>query len=133
MNELRGRIAAIETNGFVSLVDVAVGADTFAAILLETPASAPYLAVGNEVRVMFKEPEVSLAKDLSGLLSMRNRLRAKVRAIRRGEILSEVALDYQGQAIASVITTRAVQRLALAVGDEVEALIKANEVTLREL
>lgn len=132
MNELRGRIAAVETNGFVSLVDVAVGSDTFTAILLETPSSAPYLAVGREVQVLFKEPEVSLAKNLSGLLSLRNRLRARVQGIRGGEILSEVKLDYQGQTLTSIITTRAVERLALREGDEVEALIKANEVSLRE-
>ncbi len=132
MNQLRGRIAAVETNGFVSLVDVNVGSDTFTAILLETPASAPYLAAGREVVVLFKESEVSLARNLSGLLSLRNRIRAQVRGIRRGQILSEVALDYQGQSISSVITTRAVQRLALQEGDEVEVLIKANEVSLQE-
>ncbi len=132
MNQLRGRIAAVETNGFVSLVDVAVGSDTFTAILLETPASAPYLAAGREVQVLFKETEVSLAKGLSGLLSLRNRIRARVQDIRRGEILSEVALDYHGHTLASIITTRAVARLALQAGDEVEALIKANEISLRE-
>lgn len=132
MNQLRGRIAGVETNGFVSLVDVTVGGDTFTAILLETPANAPYLVAGREVLVLFKESEVSLAKNLSGLLSLRNRIRAQVRGIRRGEILSEVMLDYQGQSVTSIVTTRAVQRLALAEGDEVEALIKANEVSLQE-
>lgn len=132
MNELRGRIAAIETNGFVSLVDVAVGSDTFTAILLETPASAPFLAAGREVAVLFKETEVSLAKNLSGQISLRNRIRTRVQAIVRGEILSEIRLDYQGQALTSIITARAVKRLALQEGDEVEALIKANEVSLRE-
>lgn len=132
MNELRGRIAAIETNGFVSLVDVAVGSDTFTAILLETPASAPFLAAGREVAVLFKETEVSLAKNLSGLLSLRNRIRTRVQGIVRGEILSEIRLDYQGQALTSIVTARAVERLALQEGDEVEALIKANEVSLRE-
>ncbi len=132
MNDLRGRIAAVETNGFVSLVDVEVGGDLFTAILLETPASAPYLALGRAVRVLFKEPEVSLAKNLSGQLSLRNRMRAKVQGIRRGAILSEVTLDYQGQSITSIITTRAVERLNLQLGDEVEALVKANEVSLQE-
>ena len=132
MNQLRGCISAVETNGFVSLVDVAVGGDMFTAILLETPFSAPYLAAGREVWVLFKEPEVSLAKDLSGQISLRNRVRARVRAVRHGAILSEVVLDYQGHAITSIITTRAVARLALQEGDEVEALVKANEVSLQE-
>jgi molybdate transport system regulatory protein len=132
MNRLRGKITGIESSGHISLVDVAVGADTFSATLLESPQASPYLAVGNAVTVLFKETEVSLAKDLSGRISLRNRLRATVREIRRGEILSEVLLDYHGQTIASIITSRAVQRLELADGDEVEALIKANEVSLME-
>lgn len=132
MNQLRGRITAIECNDVLSLVDVAVGGDTFTAMLLETPASAPYLAVGNAVTVMFKETEVSLAKNLSGQISLRNRIKGVVKHIRHGEILSEVALDYQGQTVTSIITTRAVARLELVVGDEVEALVKANEVALME-
>ena len=133
MNRLHGRIALIESNGFVSLVDVTVGADTFTATLLETPASAPYLVVGNAVHVLFKETEVSLAKNLSGQISLRNRIKGTVRHIRRGAILCEVELDYRGQAITSIITARAVLRLALAEGDEVEALVKANEVALMEM
>jgi len=132
MNQLRGRIVAIESNDFLSLVDVAVGSDTFTATLLESPASAPYLAVGNAVRVLFKETEVSLAKNLSGQISLRNRIKGTVRQIRHGAILCEVELDYQGQAITSIITTRAVKRLELREGDEVEALVKANEVALME-
>ncbi len=132
MNRLRGRITGIESNDHLSLVNVAVGSDTFTALLLETPLAAPYLAVGNAVTVLFKETEVSLAKNLSGLISLRNRIPVKVERIRRGVILSEVVLDYQGQQLTSIITTRAVTRLELHEGDEVEALIKANEVSLME-
>ncbi len=132
MNRLRGRIVAIESNDHISLVDVAVGADTFAAILLETPASAPYLVRDRPVWVLFKETEVSLAKQLSGQLSLRNRIPCTVRRIRHGAILSEVTVDYRGVPISSIITSRAVLRLGLQEGDEVEALIKANEVSLAE-
>lgn len=132
MNRLRGQITGIESNGHISLVDVAVGDDIFAAILLEAPDSAPYLAVGNRVYVLFKETEVSLAKNLSGLLSLRNRVRGTVQLIRHGAILCEVVLDYRGQPLTSIITSRAVKRLNLQQGDEVEALIKANEVSLME-
>ena len=39
-------------------------------------------------------------------------------------------LDCRGQPLTSIITTRAVKRLELQEGDEVEALVKANEVSL---
>lgn len=133
MNRLHGRIAAIQSNGHLSLLDVAIGEDTFTAILLETPESSPYLRVGAAVELLFKETEVSLAKNLSGLISLRNRFPVTVRTITRGEIMSEVAMDYKGQPLSSIITTRAVDRLELAVGERVEALVKANEMSLTEV
>jgi molybdate transport system regulatory protein len=132
MNRLPGTITAIESNGHLSLVDVAAGRDVFTAMLLETPETTPHLRVGARVAVLFKETEVSLAKDLSGRISLRNRVPCTVRSIREGDILCEVALDRDGQSLTSIITTRAVRRLELREGDAVEALIKANEVSIAE-
>lgn len=130
MNKLRGRVIAIESNGQLSLVDVESGGEVFTATVLEAPGGVPYMQVGAEVALMFKETEVSLAKNLSGLISLRNRFPVTVISIVQGVILSEVQLDCRGRPIACVITTRAVNRLQLAVGDTVEALVKANEVML---
>lgn len=130
MNRLNGTISHIEHNDSISLVDVSVESVVFSAILLETPASAPYLCVGEAVTLLFKETEVSLAKNLQGDLSLRNRFAAKVTHVDGGEILSAVTLNFMDKKIVSVITTRAVKRLKIAVGDTVEALIKANEVAL---
>lgn len=132
MNRLPGCISAVESNGYLSLVDVEVGGGQFTATLLEDPAEAPYLKPGIAVDVLFKETEVSLAKNLSGLISLRNRFPVVVTHINRGTIMTEVRVDYRGHALSSIITTRAVGRLQLEIGDEVEALVKANEITLME-
>ena len=132
MNKLNGTIAAIENNSHMSLVDVAVGGDLFSATLLETPETADYLKVGAAVTLLFKETEVSLAKNLNGTLSLRNRFAVIVRGIQRGDILSAVELDYSGKTLSSVITTRSLGSLQLAAGDSVDALIKANEIALME-
>lgn len=133
MNRLEGHIAAIQSNGHLSLLDVAIGADTFTAILLETPESSPYLKVGAAVDLLFKETEVSLARNLTGLISLRNRFSVTVTGIVRGEIMSEVTMDYKGKRVSSIITTRAVDRLGLAVGENVEALVKANEMVVTQV
>lgn len=133
MNKLRGRIISIQSNDHVSLVDVAVNDDIFTATLLETPDDAPYLKVGNVVEVLFKETEVSLAKGLSGLISLRNRINTTVSAVRSGVILSEVVLVYGAYTLSSIITTGSIKRLDIKPGDSVEALVKANEVTLVEI
>lgn len=133
MNQLQGIVVEVQSNGHLSLVDVRVGDDTFTSIVLETPDNTPYLKAGSAVALLFKATEVSLAKNLSGLISTRNRMAVVVQGIRRGELISEVALDYRGQPFSSVITTRALDRLALAVGDNAEALVKANEMSLMEV
>ncbi len=133
MNKLRGRITHIESNDHVSLVDVEVMGDSFTATLLESPDDAPYLKIGNAVEVLFKETEVSLAKGLSGLISLRNRMNTTVKQVRGGVILSEVVLDYRGQQLSSIITTRSIKRMDIKTGDAVEAMVKANEVTLMEV
>lgn len=133
MNKLRGRISSIQSNDHVSLVDVDVNGDIFTATLLETPDDAPYLKVGNVVEVLFKETEVSLAKGLSGLISLRNRVNTRVSAVRSGVILSEVLLEYGAYTLSSIITTGSIKRLDIKPGDSVEALVKANEVTLVEI
>ena len=117
----------------MSLVDVAVGDDVFTSTLLETPIHASYLQDGNNVALLFKETEVSLAKNLQGELSLRNRFSVKVLNINQGDIISAIQLDFNGQSITSVITTRSLNRLQLSIGEQIEALVKANEIALMEL
>jgi len=116
----------------MSLVDVAAGTDTFTVTLLETPEQAAYLKVGQPVTLLFKETEVSLAKNLSGLISLRNRFPTQVVSIQQGAIMSEVTLVYYGITLRSVVTSRAVDRMQLQAGDAVEALVKANDIVLME-
>jgi molybdopterin-binding protein len=130
LNRLTGTITAIENNSHMSLVDVAIGQDIFSATLLETPETADYLQVGNKVTLLFKETEIALAKNLSGMISLRNRIAVNVLSIQRGDILSAVTLDYASRRLVSVITSRAVERLQINVGDQLEALVKANEIAL---
>lgn len=111
------------------------------ATLLETPDTAQYLKQGQPVSMVFKETEVSLAKGLVGEISLRNRFAVTVNRIERGDIMSAVHLSYGTsdgasdgtQSLTSVITTRGLNRLQLSIGDQIEALVKANEIALMEL
>lgn len=132
MNRLRGQITAILSSEDLALVDVAVGPDSLSAVLLVSLEEEPLLQVGQRVDLCFKETELGLAKNLQGSISLRNRLPVRVEEIRRGVVLSEIRLDYCGQLLRSVITSRSVDRLALRPGDWLEALIKANEVAILE-
>lgn len=130
MNKLNGVVTLVEHNATMSLVDIRVEDVHFSAMLLETPSTAAYLREGALVTLLFKETEVSLAKNLQGDISLRNRFTAQVSHVDEGEILSAVTLNFMNKTVVSVITSRAVKRLQIAVGDTLEALIKANEVAL---
>lgn len=130
MNKLSGKISKIQQSGAILLVDVDVNGHSFSAMLIETATRPEWLQEGNSIDLVFKETEVSLAKNLSGIISMRNRMKCMVQHIDRGELLSKISLQFQKYTITSAITTRSVDSLDLKVGDEVEALVKANEVSL---
>ena len=130
MNRLPGIICEIDMHGSIALVEVQVGAHRFTATLIGAGDEVSGWRPGRAVTLMFKETEVSLAKNLSGLISMRNRIPCTVMAIERGRLLARVTLDFEGRRLESVITTRSSHALGLAVGDAVEGLVKANEMTL---
>ena len=130
MNQLRSRVVGIESNGQIAVVDVESDGTRFTATVLDAPSSAPYMTCGAEVVLMFKETEVSLAKNLAGQLSLRNIFPVRVRAVERGALISAVRLEYRGAMLTSVITTRAADALQLAEGDRVDALVKASEMML---
>jgi molybdate transport system regulatory protein len=130
MNRLPGQITQVEAVGSITLVEVAVGERRFTATLIGAGEEVASWPSGMAVTLLFKETEVSLAKNLSGLISMRNRIPAKIAAIERGQLLTKVTLDADGHSIESIITTRSSHSLELAVGDTVEGLVKSNEMTL---
>ena len=130
MNKLTGIISQIQQSGAILLVDIDVDGHNFSAMVIESATHLEWLIESNTVELVFKETEVSLAKNLSGMISMRNRMKCTVQQIERGELLSKVSLQFQKYTLISAITTRSVISLDLKVGDEVEALVKANEVSL---
>ena len=72
-----------------------------------------------------KEP--GAAHPLDGL-SARNHLRGRITGLRLDGLMAEVTVDIAGQPLVAIITRASVERLGLAIGDEVRAVVKATEV-----
>lgn len=130
MNKLTGKVIRIDSDEALSLVDLEVSNETLSCVLLETPATASYLRLGQEVSLLFKETEVAIGKNLTGQISLRNRINSKIKSIQNGKILSKITLDFKGQDVVSIISSRSQEKLDLKIGDEVEWLVKANEISL---
>jgi len=71
-------------------------------------------------------------KGVSGMkISARNMLKGKIKTITEGAVNDEVIIELPGgMEITSVITRSSVQNLALVVGKEVYAVIKASNVMI---
>ena len=64
-------------------------------------------------------------------LSARNCIRGKVKSIKKNDVMAEISLEVaSGVEIVSVITANSAERLGLAVGKEVEVVIKATSVMI---
>lgn len=130
MNILKGKIASIKVNGDLSIVKVDLGNILFSTILIDTPETADFLKLNNEVKVIFKETEVILGVgDMSGI-SLRNKLFGVVHRIESDELLSKVTIKTDVGIISSIITSNAVKQLNIVEGLELSAMIKTNEMML---
>jgi molybdopterin-binding protein len=130
MNTLKGRIIEIQSSDMISLISVDVDGDVFSSIVLEGKQGPACYHKNDQVQVLFKETEVGIAKGLSGHVSFRNRFAARVHQVEHGSILARIVLDYKGKSIESVISRKSAQEMALKEGDDVEWLVKTNEVSL---
>jgi molybdate transport system regulatory protein len=132
MNRLKGTIKTVDTENDISLVTISAAGETFSALIIDTPQTANYLMPSQEINMVFKETEMSIGKNLTGSLSLRNRFNATVNEITSGKILSSINLDFKGYSLCAIITTQSVKELNLVVGDSVVGLVKTNEVSLME-
>lgn len=131
MNSFEGTITDIEVSGSLSLVTLRVNDDiSLKAIVIETPDTVDYLTEGNIINVIFKETEVMIALERNLAISLQNRIDGTIEEIEKGELISKVALRTSAGPVVSVISTHAIDQLALKPGMTVTAMIKLNEMML---
>lgn len=66
-------------------------------------------------------------------INVRNQFKGTIKEIVLGDVLSEIDVQTASGVITSVITTRSVKELELAVGGEVIAFVKSTEVSIAKL
>ena len=131
MNATTGHITHIESTAHLSVVTVQLS-DTIAikTIVVETPETASYLKLQQQVHVYFKETEVILALPNACTTSIENKIPATISSIDHGSLLSTVSLLTNIGSINALISTTAVQHLNLIPQQNVIVLVKMNEIML---
>ena len=66
-------------------------------------------------------------------INVRNQFKGSIKEIVLGDVLSEIDVQTASGIVTSVITTRSVKELELAVGSEVIAFVKSTEVSIAKL
>ncbi len=130
MNKIRAVVTDIEGNVQLHRITLDAGGERFVVITLEL---ADEYSVGADVHITFKSTHVALAKEMSGEVSISNRIAATVVALSRNRILTEVFLESRAGAFCCLTTTAAAERLDLKEGDAVTALMKASDLYLSRI
>ncbi|WP_305983481.1 TOBE domain-containing protein [Roseivirga thermotolerans] len=130
MNSFKAKIIDIKTSGSFSLVSLEAIGLKLKSIVIDTPQTADYLQINQEVSVIFKELEVSVATTPNLPISLQNQIPGSIIALQKGELLARITLQTQVGPITSIITAISADELELTVGQEVFALIKTNELML---
>lgn len=133
MNSFTGRISDIQISGAISIISVEMDADILLkSIVVETPQTAKYLQIDNSIKVLFKETEVVLGKDMAHAISLQNRIKGTIVGIEKGVLISKIKIKSAIGCIESIISTNALETLQFKEGSKAVAMIKLNEIMLSE-
>ncbi|MGB0990810.1 MAG: TOBE domain-containing protein, partial [Halarcobacter sp.] len=76
---------------------------------------------------------IAIGKDLKGDISLSNIFNCVIKELDKGQLLSSLKLSINDDYLTSIITTNSVNRMNLQVGDKVQALVKASEISIKEV
>ena len=130
-NKLSGTVKEIHTGAVNDEIVISVSPTLdIVAIITDNSTKSLGLKAGSNVVALIKASSIALATNVDDLLfSARNQCKAKVTAVHKGAVNSEVQMDAgQGVKLSAVITNTSVDELAIAVGSAVTAIFKASSV-----
>lgn len=130
MNRLRATITAIEEEERLHIITFDASGIPLRMMGLELP---PGIHVGSQVWLGCKPSHVIIAKDLSGEISLSNRIPATITKIQAGKLLCALLLQSPCGNFESLITQNSADRMELQEGEQVLALIKASELSIIEV
>lgn len=128
MNRLKGVVRSVDSNDYISYVEVGTEVGPLFLVLLETPSKADYLQTGKEITLIFNPTNIKISKTEPQNMLVDNIIQCKVIQIREGKILSAVTLKHSNTQIISYITTKSLKKTDLKPADDVFALISPTDI-----
>jgi len=127
MNKIKARVTDIQSMNNLSIVAFEAGKHSMQmmALGLNIPVE-----IGSSVILGAKASNVSIAADMSTMISISNQLSCIVEELNKGELLCSVKLRFNSTIIESIITMKSILKMDIKVGDNITALIKASELSI---
>lgn len=91
------------------------------------------IKVGKEVILGIKPTHIAIGKDLSGLVSYSNQIKATISSCENGKLLSSIKLSVEDMVLEAIITLDSAVAMDLKAGDDVTMMIKASELSILEV
>ena len=129
MNTLKAQVTQIDSMDNLTIVKF----DYEGTALSMMSLGLKDVKVGSQVILSINASHIAIGKDLKGDISLSNRFNCVIKALDKGKLLSSLKLSINDDSLSSIITTSSVNRLNLNVGDEVQALVKASEISIKEV
>lgn len=129
-NRLHGKIVNIIRGKIHAHVQILWKEVLLSVIITSVSCDDMHLSAGDSICVIIKGTDIMLAKSISGILSARNRTRGLVKQIIRGDVLSKVLIESQGDVIHAIITNASLDEMKINSGDEITAIVKSTELIL---
>ena len=89
--------------------------------------------IGKKVKLSVKPSNISIAKNLSGEISLSNKIVATIQNLENGQLLTSVILKINDTLLESIITVDSSKRMNLQIGEVVTILIKASNLSIEEV
>lgn len=129
-NRLCGTIVSITQGQIHAHVQILWKDIPLSVIITRASCEDMHLSVGDTIYVLIKGTDIMLAKSLSGMLSARNSAKGVVREIVRGDVLSKIFVESQGDRLHAIITNTSLKEMGIKEGNEITAIVKSTELIL---
>lgn len=130
MNRIEATISAIHAQDRLHIVEYDACGIPLLMMALELPET---LSIGSRVILGCKPSHVIVARGFSGEISLSNRIPVTIEKLGNGALLATLFLKSDCGEFESLITRNSSDRMGLAEGMEVTALIKASELSILEV
>lgn len=127
MNIIEGYIKEIKSSDTFSDVKIQTDIGIFHCVLLESPSTADYLKLNNNVKLIFKETDFILCKDV---LHSFNTIEGVIKSILKGKILTKVIVENKNYEFSALITNPEFESLNIQLSQKIYLFVKPTNIIL---